>query len=505
MQRQSTLLRTIFNAAGKLSLQLCAQDIIVMPHGLNVVGSNKAFQPGPQNLEVHTIVKSVAENIALNRHNIGLVVSPQLAYTMFEASGRRAASTTVCKGQVVPFVEEKLFSENKESVTLSSRPRGIAVKNACPPRDITPPPQAADPQLGEQPEPAARKTNAEHESAARDALVTERDRHTRHSSQVSVPFPLRSTALIEDAQGGSVDGIIVESQLPRVCTREPQGSTFHIPDGVDYIVLDGDDAVTRCPAKPSRSIAGTQQRCQSAQQEQFELPILESIHFNVFVHITGGTFGVGRPDQQETKATEGSPRHRENETDDQEQSRRIDVERAQWHYNAESDSERTAEETRTEQATESQIEPVAAPQGFGFLTAGVLKTADITAEYIKEDPVKSVDLPSAGRRPEVDEILAGMGHNPPSNKVEMSKMLTSSACTPNEFDTIQEDPEQSTADLTTSAVELEVKESDSAADFARRIAEYQELTRVPDLGKDSILIDLTRGMLITPSRRGVWH
>jgi len=87
----------------------------------------------------------------------------------------------------------------------------------------------------------------------------------------------------------------------------------------------------------------------------------------------------------------------------------------------------------------------------------------------------------------------------------MSKMLTSSACTPNEFDTIQEDPEQSTADLTTSAVELEVKESDSAADFARRIAEYQELTRVPDLGKDSILIDLTRGMLITPSRRGVWH
>ncbi|KAK5077779.1 hypothetical protein LTR70_009644 [Exophiala xenobiotica] len=456
-QRQTTLLRGIFMAAGKLSLQMCVQDIIVMPRGLKAVGLNRCFQPGPQNLELHTIVKSVAGDTALYRNNIGLVVSPQLTYARFEASGRRPKATTVCKAEVVPFVEEKLFSEDGKSVALISKSEGLVIDEPSSSLVTTSSLQAAESTLGRLRDAAARRAKQKDETNAPHALAPEQDRNSSQYLQVSSSYLPAFTALIENVQGGCVNDTIVDSQLLR---RSPPGSNFRIPVGVEPIILDDDDdddddAGARWNAETRKRKPGARQASQETQQG-FELPELVSNQFDAFAQITSDSSGIGRPDQQAGKTAEGGQSLSAYETSDQKQSGGGNSERAQWHHSAPSNSKGKQEEAQAEQVTESSVEGLANSVGSGCGAAEVINAAHNATEHGEDDTARSSSAPHAAPRDidaelaeepaKIDKLLAET-HDPlPSRKVEVARVVRRSTGTPSAFHTTQEAPQQCTAE-----------------------------------------------------------
>jgi len=403
VQRQITLLRGIFMAAGKLSLQMCVQDIIVMPHGLKAIGSNDCFRPGPQNLELHTIVKSAAGDTALYRNNIGLVVSPQLTYARFGASGRRPTATTVCKAEVVPFVEEKLFSEDGKSVALTSKSEGLVIEEPSTPPVTTSSPQAAESTLGRLCDTAARRAKQKDETNAPHALAPEQDRHSNQYLQVSSSYLPAFTTLIENVQGGCVNDTIVDSQLPRIYRRSPPANNFRLPVGVEPIILDDDhnddddDAEARRNAETRKHKPDTRQASQETQRG-FELPEIESIQFDASAQSTGGSFGISRPDQQAGKTADGGQSLPAYETSDQKEFGDGNSERVQWHHSAPSNPKDKQEEAQAEQATASPVEglPISAVSGCG--AAEVINAAHNATEHGEDDTARSSSVPHAAPR-----------------------------------------------------------------------------------------------------------
>ncbi|KAK6372989.1 hypothetical protein LTR64_004908 [Lithohypha guttulata] len=97
----SKTLHSIFESAGKLSLQLWAQDARVTVHGLKDLKDNKGFQPGTANVELHRLCKSAGEGTLLIRHTIALVVRPQIKIARYDCDTVRPFKYTAGKAQVV--------------------------------------------------------------------------------------------------------------------------------------------------------------------------------------------------------------------------------------------------------------------------------------------------------------------------------------------------------------------------------------------------------------------
>ncbi|KAK5087996.1 hypothetical protein LTR05_002212 [Lithohypha guttulata] len=128
----SKTLHSIFESAGKLSLQLWAQDARVTVHGLKDLKDNKGFQPGTANVELHRLCKSAGEGTLLTRHTIALVVRPQIKIARYDCDTVRPFKYTAGKTQVVLTPNKKQDFDVVKSASSKDVPSSIpktATKN----------------------------------------------------------------------------------------------------------------------------------------------------------------------------------------------------------------------------------------------------------------------------------------------------------------------------------------------------------------------------------------